>query len=73
MNNTAEKVVIGKTSFKVHLKDGRQIKVSFSAFPRLHKATDEQRRNFEISAKGMGIHWPEIDEDISVNGLLRAC
>ena len=54
----------------VALTDGRQLSIPLSFFPRLLNATGEQRLQFEMSGGGTGIHWPEIDEDISVQGLL---
>jgi hypothetical protein len=55
----------------VSLVDGRVITVPLEWFPRLAKATREHRENYEILGDGEGIHWPEIDEDVSVRGLLR--
>ncbi|MDP8208147.1 MAG: DUF2442 domain-containing protein [Candidatus Electryonea clarkiae] len=55
----------------VSLKDGRKVTVPIVWFPRLAKATKDQLENYEILGDGEGIHWPEIDEDLSVNGLLR--
>ncbi len=57
-------------SFVVHLADGRSLTVPMSYFPRLMTATPEQRVNFIISGGGTGLHWDEIDEDITVSGLL---
>jgi Protein of unknown function (DUF2442) len=59
------------TRLSVRLKDGRTISVPLAWYPRLFHATAEQRRNWEIAGGGYGIHWPEIDEDISTEGLLR--
>jgi len=58
-------------SFEVHLDDGRVLSVPLEWFPRLERATSQQRKNFQWLGKGMAIHWPDIDEDISVEGLLR--
>ena len=55
----------------VALMDGRTISVPLVWFPRLLNATVAQRSNWEISGGGYGIHWPEIDEDLSTEGLLR--
>ncbi|MBI3291518.1 MAG: DUF2442 domain-containing protein [Elusimicrobia bacterium] len=55
------------------LHDGRQLSVPLAYFPRLLKATPEQRKKFELSGGGTGIHWDELDEDISVPGLLLGC
>ncbi|MFH1761082.1 MAG: DUF2442 domain-containing protein, partial [bacterium] len=51
------------------LSDGRQLAVPLSYFPRLLKASSEQRQKYELSGGGSGIHWDEIDEDISVPAL----
>ncbi len=55
----------------VDLADGRTISIPIAWFPRLIAATSGQRGNWKVSAGGFGIHWPEIDEDLSVEGLLR--
>jgi hypothetical protein len=56
----------------VQLSDGRQVSVPLEWFPRLRDATPEQRNNWRLIARGVGIHWEEVDEDISVASLLRA-
>ena len=55
----------------VDLIDGRTIVVPLVWYPRLLDATSEQRRNWQVSGAGYGIHWPDIDEDLSTAGLLR--
>ena len=55
----------------VRLMDGRTISVPLVWYPRLSNATPEQRKNWQISGGGYGIHWPDIDEDLSTEGLLR--
>jgi Protein of unknown function (DUF2442) len=55
----------------VDLADGRTIAVPIAWYPRLAEATPEQRGNWEVAGAGYGIHWPEIDEDLSTEGLLR--
>lgn len=55
----------------VDLMDGRTISVPLAWYPRLFDATPEQRQNWRIAGAGFGIHWPEIDEDLSTEGLLR--
>ena len=57
----------------VDLTDGRRLLVPISWFPRLANATPEQRRNWRFIGSGMGFHWPEVDEDLSVKGLLQGC
>jgi hypothetical protein len=54
----------------VTLADGRKLGVPLAYFPRLLAATPEQRLQYEFSGNGTGIHWDELDEDISVQGLL---
>jgi hypothetical protein len=55
----------------VDLMDGRTITVPLAWFPRLFNTTADQRRHWELAGGGMGIHWPDIDEDLSTEGLLR--
>lgn len=55
----------------VSLLDGREVRVPLEWFPRLKGASVEQRNNFRLIGHGVGIHWPEIDEDISVESLLK--
>jgi hypothetical protein len=55
----------------VDLMDGRTIAVPLAWYPRLFEATAEQRADWKIAGAGYGIHWPQIDEDLSVDGLLR--
>jgi len=58
-------------SLIVDLMDGRTISVPLAWYPRLLHATPEQRANWETCAGGYGIHWPDVDEDLSTEGLLR--
>ncbi len=55
----------------VDLADGRTITVPLVWYPKLLRATSAQRRNWQISGAGYGIHWPDLDEDLSTAGLLR--
>ncbi len=55
----------------VDLVDGRTISVPLAWFPRLLHGTVEHRENWQAAGGGFGIHWPELDEDLSVEGLLR--
>jgi hypothetical protein len=55
----------------VDLMDGRTISVPLAWYPRLLKASAEDRAQWETCAAGYGIHWPAIDEDLSTDGLLR--
>ncbi len=60
-----------EASLIVDLMDGRTISAPLAWYPRLLKATPDQRRNWEKAGAGFGIHWPDIDEDLSTEGLLR--
>ena len=53
------------------LTDGRVLSVPLVWFPRLLRATTDERTNWELMGDGAGIHWPDVDEDVSVAGLLR--
>lgn len=55
----------------VDLMDGRSIAAPLARYPRLLHATPEQRAHLEKAGAGYGIHWPDIDEDLSTEGLLR--
>ena len=55
----------------VDLADGRSISVPLAWYPRLLHATPIERENWQIAGAGSGIHWPDVDEDLSVEGLLR--
>jgi hypothetical protein len=54
----------------VRLEDGREIGVPLAWFPRLSAATPEQRANWQLLGRGVGLHWPDVDEDLSVASLL---
>ena len=56
----------------VRLSDGREVSAPLQWFPRLRDATVAQRKNWRLIGQGVGIHWEDLDEDISVAGLLRA-
>ena len=74
MVNSGEKVSgVACTDDKliVDLEDGRTISVPLVWYPRLLHALPSQRHNWEPAGGGFGIHWPDIDEDLSVEGLLR--
>jgi Protein of unknown function (DUF2442) len=64
-----QQALCSDTELTVTLKDGRKITTPLWWYPRLLKATPQQRANYELSP--FGIHWPEIDEDFSVAGMLR--
>ncbi len=64
-------VTITEDELIVGLMDGRSISVPLAWYPRLAEATPAQRAHWQIAGGGFGIHWPEIDEDLSTEGLLR--
>jgi len=66
----AEKVNITKDTLTVDLSDGRTISVPLAWFPRLLHATNQERKHWRLIGKGQGIHWEDLDEDVSVEGLL---
>ena len=73
-NETAARAVSVATTAEdlvVRLSDGRTITVPLSWYPRLFNATPEQRERYRVIGDGEYIHWPEIDEDLTVAGLLR--
>lgn len=55
----------------VDLMDGRTISVPLAWYPRLANGTSDQRANWETCGGGYGVHWPDLDEDLSTEGLLR--
>lgn len=57
---------------RVTLADGRELAAPLEWFPRLRDASPEQRAHWRFIGRGQGIHWPDIDEDLSVAGLLRS-
>jgi len=66
----AENVSVTDDSLIVDLDDGRTISVPLAWFPRLLHGTAEERSNWRLIGKGEGIHWPNLDEDISVEGIV---
>ncbi len=70
-NCDAMDVTIDEYMLRVRLADGREIAAPLDWYPRLRDATPEQLARWEIIGNGYGIHWEELDEDISVRGLLR--
>jgi Protein of unknown function (DUF2442) len=64
-------VEVTEDAVSVRLMDGRTISVPLAWYPRLFNATPEQRNNWQIGGGGYGIHWPDVDEDLSTEGMLR--
>jgi hypothetical protein len=71
MPTSAVDVTVDSVLLRVALADGREIAAPIEWFPRLRDATPEQRNAWELIGGGYGIHWEDIDEDISVPSLLR--
>ena len=66
----AEEVSVTEDTLKAELSDGRTISVPLAWYPRLVHATQEERDNWELIGEGQGIRWPDLDEDLSVEGLI---
>ena len=66
----ANAVEFNEEAMQVFLTDGRVLSVPLLWFPRLSAATPEQRSNVEIDGGGISLHWPEVDEDLSVANLM---
>lgn len=66
----AMSVAVTEDTLTTELSDGRTISVPLSWYPRLVHATPEEKSNWELIGGGQGIHWPDLDEDISIEGLL---
>lgn len=66
----AVSVIVTDDKLTVDLEDGRTISAPIGWFPRLAYGTPPERENFQISGTGHGIHWPDLDEDVGVAGLL---
>jgi hypothetical protein len=64
-------VHLTEDTLSVDLIDGRTITVPLVWYPRLLEATPDQRSNWRVSGAGYGIHWPDVDEDLSTAGLLH--
>lgn len=63
-------VTVSDDTLSADLEDGRSISVPIGWYPRLSHGTPVERTNFSISGAGYGIHWPDLDEDIGVEGML---
>ena len=66
----AQQVRVTDTELTVDLVDGRTISVPLAWYPRLSHATPAEREHWRLIGRGEGIHWPDLDEDISVEGLI---
>ena len=72
LDATAIDVAVTDERLIVTLADGRELSAPLAWFPRLSEATAEQRQKWRLIGRGHGIHWPDVDEDVSVASLLRA-
>ncbi len=70
-DSSAVDVMVNEDAIMIRLADGREISAPLAWYPRLLDATPEQRSKWQIIGGGYGINWEELDEDISVRGLLR--
>ncbi|HPT51550.1 MAG TPA: DUF2442 domain-containing protein [Accumulibacter sp.] len=70
LNAHAIDVFVDEDSLHFILADGREISAPLEWFPRLRDASSHQRQNWRLIGKGIGVHWPEIDEDIAVHTLM---
>ena len=68
--STATRVNVTDDVLTVDLSDGRMISVPLAWFPRLTHGTESERANWTLIGQGEGVHWPDLDEDISVESLL---
>ena len=68
---TAKTVRVTRDALIVELRDGRTVSVPVAWYPRLAHGSPKERQQWELIGPGIGIHWPALDEDISVDGLLK--
>lgn len=67
---TAQRVIVTEDALIVDLTDGRTVSVPLAWYPRLLHGTPEERNNWRLIGKGNGVHWPDLDEDISVENVI---
>ena len=72
LDASAIDVQVTEATLHLVLADGRELTAPLAWFPRLLEATPGQRRHWRLIGRGQGIHWPDVDEDISVASRLRA-
>ena len=66
----AESVSVTQDTMTVHLADGRTLSVPLAWYPRLLHGSPKERNRWRFSGRGEGIHWPDLDKDISIEGLV---
>ena len=69
-DSTAVEIEVSDAALRIVLSDGRELSAPLAWFPRLAHATPVQRAHWELAGAGYGIHWPDVDEDISVRALM---
>jgi len=67
----AERVTLSKNTLELELADGRTVSAPLAWYPRLLHSTPKERANCRLIGGGEGVHWPDLDEDISVENILR--
>ena len=67
----AKNVRVTDRELVIELRDGRVVSVPLAWYPRLAEGSPRERRRWELLGPGIGIHWPDLDEDISIDGLLQ--
>ena len=67
----AKNVRVTDRELVVELRDGRVVSVPLAWYPRLAEGSPRERRRWELLGPGIGVHWPDLDEDISIDGLLQ--
>jgi len=72
LDSTAVDVTVTEADLHVGPADGREVSAPLAWLPRLRDATAEQRANWRLVGRGEGIHWPDLNEDVSVASLLRS-
>lgn len=71
MDTKIDSIEFTETTMRLLFRDGGECRVPLSDYPRLATATRAQRNHWKILGENRGIHWPDVDEDLSIPGLLR--
>ncbi len=66
----ASSVIMSQQTMGVELDDGRMVSIPLSWYPRLYHASEKERNNYRLIANGSGIHWEDLDEDISIESII---
>lgn len=70
-SHRATDVIFSVAKMTIYMEDGREISYPLEWFPKLRNATSKQLKNWRFIGKGEGIHWPDLDEDISIEELMK--